>query len=48
MDSTNRIGGVPEVVPATFRDFRWLDGKLVVRTPAKSVVRLTLGKKPGG
>ena len=42
MDSTNRIGGVPEVVPAIFRDFRWRNGKLVVRAPAKSIVRLTL------
>ena len=48
MDSTNRIGGVQEVAPATFRDFRWRDGKLVVRTPAKSVVRLTLSKKRRG
>jgi hypothetical protein len=45
MDSTNRIDGVPEVSPAIFRDFRWRDGKLVVRTPAKSIVRLTLSKK---
>jgi hypothetical protein len=42
MDSTNRIGGVPKVAPAAFRDFRWRDGKLVVRTPAKSIVRLTV------
>jgi hypothetical protein len=47
MDSTNSIGSVPEVVPAGFRDFRWRDGKLVVRMPAKSIVRLTLSKRGG-
>ena len=48
MDSTNRIGGVAEVAPAIFRDFRWRGGKLVVRTPAKSIVRLTLSSKRRG
>ncbi|HUQ72569.1 MAG TPA: alpha-L-arabinofuranosidase C-terminal domain-containing protein, partial [Planctomycetaceae bacterium] len=48
MDSTNRIGSAPEVVPVAFRDFRWRDGKLVVRAPAKSIVRLTLSSKRRG
>ena len=48
MDSTNSIGSAPEVAPATFRDFRWRNGKLVVRTPPKSIVRLTLSNKRRG
>jgi alpha-N-arabinofuranosidase len=48
MDSTNPIGGVPEVAPAAFHDFRWRHGKLVVRAPAKSIVRLTLSRKRNG
>jgi alpha-N-arabinofuranosidase len=48
MDSTNRFGGVPGVVPANFRDFRLRNGKLVIRAPAKSIVRLTLNGKRRG
>jgi hypothetical protein len=42
MDSRNRLGGQPEVTPARFTAYRWSGGKLRVKLPAKSVVRLTL------
>jgi len=42
MDSQNRPGGAEEVKPAPFAGAKWQSGKLRVRVPAKSLVRLTI------
>ncbi|QIK79141.1 alpha-N-arabinofuranosidase [Sphingomonas piscis] len=42
MDAQNRLGARPEVTPVRFNGASWSGGKLRVRMPAKSLVRLTL------